>query len=172
LPLNAKAIEEITDQNIESILLLTNPVQKETQLLKSLNNQTLSVKARLLVLSTLTTHYYLQSNFNNALLFSQKAVTLAQDNKLLLESAKALKSVGIMHYLKADIDIAIDTYQEALSYYSTTGHPVLRANLFNNIALAYTRKKDWVAALENFKMADILYQEYGSEMDKTDVIPI
>ncbi|WP_171035687.1 GGDEF domain-containing protein [Colwellia ponticola] len=162
-------VDHSIEKNIASALLLTNATQKKAQLLTLLNKQTVNVKQRLLLLDSITTHYYLQSNFNDALLFAQQAVTLAQDNYLPLAAANALKSVGIMHYLKADIDIAIDTYQEALSYYNTTANPILSANLLNNIALAYSKKNDWVAALEHFKMADAIYQEHGSTMDKIDV---
>ena len=158
-----------TIENEIAAIQSANSEQKAEQLLTLLDAQQNKANDRFLVLNTLTLHYYSVGDLSNALSFAEQSLAVAKEHKLHLETAKALKNIGIMHYSKADIDSAIEYYKQALTYYDVAKHPILRANVLNNIALAYTKSSDLADALEYFKEAEFLYQKYGTRIDAIDI---
>jgi len=166
---NFNAHSSPIENEIKKIQQLTNHQSQTEQFLNLLDDKNLIASDRFMVLDALTSHNYSKGDLNTALLYATKSLIVAQQNKLFIETGKALKRVGVMHYFKADVDTAIDYYKTSLPYFDVINFPILRANVLNNIALAHTRNADLIDALEHFKLANSLYQKYGSPIDIVDV---
>lgn len=160
-----KQLDKIEQQKDKSIAV--------AQLSKLFEDENLSDEQRIEILILQSRAYLSLSELKKALIASQQAKQLANQEKLLLQQAQADKIMGIILYFQGQYDQSLHTYQSALSYFQkqpfSAAIAIKQANLLNNIALVQTSLGNAVAALKSYQQVDPLYQRYGNEEDKIDV---
>jgi len=145
------------------------------------NNEVIEYSSQLLLNSKLTAHqsisilqiqansYYLLSKFDLALTTAKRIKSLAAQKKLENIEADANKNIGIYYYFKSDYQHAIDAYKASLTFYLKSDKPLMLANLYNNIGLAYINMGDVRSTLVNFQAAETIYQNFGTKADQIDI---
>jgi len=176
LPLYAQKNDitrESTQQKLNEINQLYNIDIAITQLNKFLDNKLIPPSLRIDALLMQTKKYLDKGQYNQALKTCQTAIPIAVQAKLFYQQAQANKLLGIIYYFQGQYREALRAYQGALNYYQqqvvTDAIAIKKANLFNNIGLVHTFLSESVKALENYQLAEALYQKYGDKMDKIDI---
>lgn len=160
-----KQLDKIEQQEDKSIVV--------AQLSELFEDENLSDEQRIEILILQSRAYLSLSELKKALIASQQAKQLANQEKLLLQQAQADKIMGIILYFQGQYDQSLHAYQSALSYFQkqpfSAAIAIKQANLLNNIALVQTLLGNAVAALKSYQQVEPLYQRYGNEEDKIDV---
>jgi len=105
------------------------------------------------------------------LAFKQSSLALekTQNSDMRHEQAKAHKFIGIYYYYKGNHEQAVKAYEQGINLINVHEQPLAKANLYNNIALAYAAMLKTQHALHNYYLADEIFQVHGSEEDKIDI---
>ena len=123
-------------------------------------------------LLTLAKAFFTLSDYKQAIRVALQAKNIAI--KANLEEEQANTILGVIYYYQGELELALTAYKKSLGFYRQAAEKngmfsIKRANLLNNIALAYTSLGDSSEALNYYQLAEPLYQKYGDETDKVDV---
>jgi len=120
------------------------------------------------------------NDFEQAMLSSQQAHQISRQTGHANLQAKADKLQGVITYFQGKYERALYFYQASLAYYQSinlshnidefANNAIAQANLLNNIALVQTALGDVNGALHSYQQAEPLYQRFGDEVDKVDVL--
>jgi len=168
-------------QKLADIAQYENKKEAIAQLDEMLLQKSLSAKHQMMILSDLGRAYYEMGSYEQAIEPTKSALKIAYHQNLIIEQAELNKLLGICYYFLGEYSSAVTYYQNAYDFYqgqvsqfsptseSFKQNAVKRANLLNNIALAYVLLGKSSFALQSYKKAEALYQQFGSENDKVDV---
>ncbi|WOH39069.1 ATP-binding protein [Thalassotalea fonticola] len=151
-------IEKIEDKNSANI-----------KLKKLLSSTDASPTQTITLLTKIALNHFSLGDLNSAISTIKAAEAMAIENKLLQAKAEATKLVGVFNYYKGDFPQALFAYQQSLEFYLTTNELVKQAHLYNNIGLVQINTGDTRGALTSYQLADAIYQEHGSRLDKIDI---
>lgn len=169
LQVNNELSAETINNKIDSILSIEDKQEIIVRLNKLLNDPSIDDSNKLKVRLSLTKSYFMIGALDKALLTVNELNSQATKQRDIQSIAQAKKWLGILSYYSGESATALKFYRESLYYYPKEKHPLEHANLLNNIGLVYTTLGDSRKALEAYKLAEPLYQEFGSELDLIDL---
>lgn len=169
------------EQQLTDIKNNENKDEVINELDKLLLKKSFSSNERLLILSLQSKTYYQIGKYERAISPAKDALKIAYHQNLISEQAELNKLLGVCYYFLGEYANAVDYYQNSYDFYQGEAsqfslksekyqqNAVKQANLLNNIALAYVLLGKSNFALQSYKKAEALYQQFGSENDKVDV---
>ncbi|MGL1957147.1 MAG: ATP-binding protein [Colwellia sp.] len=178
-PQNARL--QSIDQQLRALKDLMDKNEAIIEIKRLLENKTLTKKQKLSALHTLAMSYFSLNNFELAIKTVKQAKGITVELNLDQQQADLDKLLGVFYHYQGDYALALVAYQASLTFYDTIKLPAThsintlaevslkRANLLNNIALVQTSMHKVAQALQSYKMAEPIYQQYGDEIDKIDV---
>ena len=120
------------------------------------------------------------NDFEQAMFASQQAHQISKQTGHANLQAQADKLQGVICYFQGQYERALSFYKASLAYYQRLNlsydvdkfakNAIAQANLLNNIALVQTAIGDAIGALNSYQQAEPLYQRFGDEADKVDVL--
>lgn len=93
------------------------------------------------------------NDFGREMYFAQRALAKATEENNERELAIAYKNIGIVHWLKFNLDSALQFYKPSLELFSQLENKTEVANLYNNISLILDRRMQSDSALTLIKLA-------------------
>lgn len=96
---------------------------------------------------------YRGNDFDREMYFAQKALGKAKEESNKRELALANKNIGIIHWLKFNLDSALHFYKPSLELFKQLENKTEVANLYNNISLILDRRMQSDSALSLIKLA-------------------
>ena len=124
-------------------------------------------------ISVLASHskiHHQLGQLEDAIKVAQQEQQLANKHDFKQLEADAYKRIGVYAYYKGQNRLALHAYQQTLNYYLSVDEPIAQANLYNNIALVHAVTSEPESALLSYQKAERIYQDFGSESDKIDVL--
>ncbi|MDT0602606.1 response regulator [Thalassotalea castellviae] len=156
-------------QKISSIEAKTDQALILFELKELLTAFNLTNNERLDVLKAIEKNYQNTRDFINAIETVNRIILLTEQSDNSLDLAQAYKRLGIYHYLKGEYQQAIEHYHDALEIINRLNQPILIANMNNNIGLAQAALGQNIQAINSYQVAEKIYQEFGSELDRIDI---
>jgi len=150
----------LSDKSPNIALKGAETILGDTSLTPQQRFETLMVKAKL---------YHKKANLEHAITTLLLAAQHASLYHLYEEEAQARKLLGVMNYYKGDNHKALINYQKSLVHYQKEKQYLKQAHLLNNIALVNAAMGEVDVALTNYKQAQALYVDYGTDIDSIDV---
>ena len=98
-----------------------------------------------------------------AKVFAEKALTLAQKLQYKSGIANAYRSIGTVFSERGNFDRAIQNYLQGLKTAEDTKDPRIRANIFNNIGTVHSRLGDFPQAKTYYQQAMNIYQKINDQ---------
>lgn len=96
---------------------------------------------------------YRGNDFDREMYFGQRALAKAKEENNEREFALANKNIGIIHWLKFNLDSALQFYKISLEQFKQLENKTEVANLYNNISLILDRRMQSDSALTLIKLA-------------------
>lgn len=96
---------------------------------------------------------YRGNDFDREMYFAQRALVKAKEENNEKELALANKNIGIIHWLKFNLDSALQFYKTSLHQFKQLEDKIEVANLYNNISLILDRRMQSDSALTLIEMA-------------------
>ncbi len=91
------------------------------------------------------------NNYNEALVFYDRAFELSVSKKDSSDMIMILNHIAWIYYLKGELDISLEKYLENLEILSGPRKLNFECNIYGNIGNIYRDKKDYKSAIENYK---------------------
>jgi len=168
------SLDQDLGQNLGQKLLKIEAMEDQQQalvLITSLSEDTsLSTLEKISVLASHSRVYHQLGKLDEAIDVAKKEQQLANKYDFKQLEADAYKRIGVYAYYKGKNRLALQAYQQTLDYYLTLDEPIAQANLYNNIALVHAVTGEPESALLSYQQAERIYQNFGSESDKIDVL--
>ncbi|MDI1234958.1 MAG: tetratricopeptide repeat protein [bacterium] len=114
--------------------------------------------------------YDVSGNFDSALYFYQKALTLNKALKNLKGQGSALSNIGLTYWNKGDYSNALNSFYAAIKPLEAIKHYHYLGNCFNNIGLVYTDLRNTPKSKLYFDLALKNYDLAGREYEKASVL--
>ena len=171
----AWALDSQLQKKLNKITLLEDKKQALAALSKLIESNTFRGTDQAEILLQQGKTFFVLHQYNQGIEAVKQARGSAKIASAHLLTAQANKMLGILFYYQGELKPALKAYQDSLAYYDnnqTIGinmFAIERANLLNNIALAYVSLGQSNLALVNYQLAEPLYSRYGDETDKVDV---
>jgi signal transduction histidine kinase/CheY-like chemotaxis protein/HPt (histidine-containing phosphotransfer) domain-containing protein len=161
------------DKNISQKIKVLNAIEDKQAAvdysISLLKRADLSHQQTIAILKIQESHYYHLSELRLALAAAKNVQLIASKNNFKKIEADANKSMGIYHYFKGELPQSVEASKASLAFYLNSGKPLILANLYNNIGLAYIDMGDISSTLENFQAAETIYQTFGTKADQIDI---
>ncbi len=166
---------------VSGILEMKDKKEAMITLDKLLISSSLTAEERISILTVKAKTYLALNKYEQAIRSALATLTLAKKNKLPAHQARANKLLGNCYYYLGEASKALSAYRAAIDFYENSSDllkndrvyfkesQLTKANLLNNIALAYTSLGSNKLALQSYQLAQPLYQKFGTEMDQIDV---
>jgi len=106
----------------------------------------------------------------DALSFSEQALTITEQIESKELQAKALGNIGIVHYSLSDYSLALEYYDKALALHEVHGNKAAMATNFGNIGTVYRNLSDYSLALEYMGKALSLNEELGNKAGMANIL--
>ncbi|NNE56068.1 MAG: tetratricopeptide repeat protein, partial [Flavobacteriales bacterium] len=106
--------------------------------------------------------HLMNQDSEQALLYANKSLALAQSSNHLLGQAKCFYMVGLGHDFAGRTEDAVKNITSSLKLYEQLGDQVQVGNMYNSIGVAYYYGEDFALALENYLKAAAIHEEEGS----------
>jgi signal transduction histidine kinase/DNA-binding response OmpR family regulator len=161
------------ESNVEQLILdIEQMADKKSAVIAAdnlLKRVGLSEKQKIALLMTKSVNFLSLADFEQGIITIKKAHQLSIKNNLPKLTSDTSKLLGILYYYQGDNIKSLKAYNEALNFYPIDSFPIKRANLLNNIGLVHSAMANFTLALQNYFVAEPLYEKYGSDMDKVDI---
>lgn len=151
-------IKDISDKKVANIKLQS-----------LLSSPEVSPEQTITVLTEIAMNHFSLGDLKSAIATIKVAESTAIKNNFLQAEADAVKLIGVFYYYKGDFPKALSSYQQSLEFYLTTDELVKQAHLYNNIGLVQNNTGDTRGALKSYQLAEAIYQDHGSRLDKIDI---
>jgi class 3 adenylate cyclase/tetratricopeptide (TPR) repeat protein len=115
------------------------------------------------VLLALSTSLWRRGFAQEALLFAEQGLSLAQDNHFKTDEARALNTIGIVYEKFSDYPKALEYYGKALAIFEELGNKEGIAINLGNCGNVYKDISDYAKAVEYYNKALAVYEELGSK---------
>jgi len=153
-----------------AIGLLTLPFseakgEERADSLEQLLTTNITDSSRVKILNDLC-RYYTERNKSKALSFGNDALTLAHNNNLQRQTARAKNLIGIIKEEDGDYNGALDLYMQSLSIYKQIADTVGIGHTLSNIGGVYYYLSNYSKAREYFQKGLTLRKKLG---DKSDI---
>ncbi|WP_440054694.1 tetratricopeptide repeat protein [Pseudoalteromonas sp. T1lg65] len=129
-----------------------------------------SVEDKIKLLDTLSKSAFAAGNYKDAIDFLTQQGELVEHDRLGDPYFNVVRRLGIGNYYLGQYQQAINHYRVALSLARQRDNMLEIAHIHNNIGLAYQKKNTLQRSLAHFVEADEIYQKYGDEQDKADIL--
>ncbi|WNC73435.1 ATP-binding protein [Thalassotalea psychrophila] len=162
---------DIADFNIfiENVKKIEDKKQANLKLQNALSTLTASSKQSISLYTEIAFNHFSLGDLNSSISTINIAKVVAVENNLPQAIADADKLVGVFNYYKGDFPKALSAYQQSLEFYLGTDELIKQAHLYNNIGLVQNSTGDTRGALKSYRLAEAIYQEHGSRVDKIDI---
>lgn len=154
---------------INGIKSIEDKTAANLKLQNALSTLAPSPKQSISLLTQVAFNHFSLGELNKSISIINKAQSIAIENNLLQAKADVTKFVGVFNYYKGDFPKALSAYQQSLEFYLGTGELIKQAHLYNNIGLVQNSTGDTRGALKSYQLAEAIYQEHGSRLDKIDI---
>lgn len=108
--------------------------------------------------------YYLTSKYDSALLLSDKAIEIYENQNDNYGVASIYNLRGLLQEKIGDYSEAIDNYQNSLDFASKTDNLYGQSNPLHNIGLIYDKTEDYKASLNYLEKALVVRQKIGDSI--------
>ena len=158
------------DKKLNVILASKDPALALKGLEVLLSDVNLTIIERINIREQQAKLFHQQNNLTSAIKILHLALGELNPFNLIPQQAVIQKLLGVMYYLKGDNSDALIAYNHALSFYiELNSQPLRQANLYNNIGLVHAATGRMEAAIKSYQQAQLLYQQFGSEVDQNDI---
>ena len=111
-----------------------------------------------------------RSDPEQAIQYSNEAITLAEKNNFPQGLALALKNIGLSYYMKGDYVNVLNYWQQSLEAYQSINDKTGIGNLLSNIGAVYFNQGDDPKALEYYLKALRVSEEIGNKLRTATVL--
>ncbi|WNC67522.1 ATP-binding protein [Thalassotalea nanhaiensis] len=154
---------------IESVKSIEDKAAANLRLENALQQLSPTPEQSISLLTEIALNHFSLGDLNSAISTISLAKNTSIENKLPYANADAEKLIGVFNYYKGDFPKALAAYKESLDFYLTTDELIKQAHLYNNIGLVQNNTGDTRGALNSYRLAQAIYQEHGSRLDKIDI---
>ncbi len=103
------------------------------------------------------------SNYNDAVKYGKKSLTLAENLGYTKGIAYATKNLGAVYFYRADYEEAYKYYQKSLNAFKKTGDKKGIAIALRNLGNVFYQISDWKQALDNYFKSLSIREEIGDK---------